>query len=83
MYNIVSTYVNKMKKEDIINFANKNNLVFTNEEIDFVYNFIKENYSHYLKFPNEFDITEYKDKFSKNNYIFISNLINKYKRMII
>lgn len=83
MYNIVSNYVNIMKKEDIINFAKKNNLNVTPSEIDFVYIFIKNNYQTILKNPKNFDITMYKDKFSPENYLFLEKLINKYKRMII
>ncbi len=83
MFNIVSSYVSVMKKEDIIKFANKNNLTTTNEEIDFIYNFIKNNYESILKNPNKFDINNYRDKFSNENFIFLTNLINKYKRMIM
>lgn len=83
MYNIVKSYVSVMKKEDIRKFAIKNNLVATNEEIDFIYDFIKNNYEHVLKNPNSFDINKYKDRFSNENFIFLTTLINKYKRMII
>ena len=41
MYNIVKSYVSVMKKEDIRKFATKNNLIASNEEIDFIYDFIK------------------------------------------
>lgn len=83
MYNIVKNYVTVMKKEDIRHFANKNNLTTTNEEIDFIYDFIKNNYEHILKNPSSFDINNYKDKFSNENFIFLTTLINKYKRMIM
>jgi len=83
MYNIIKNYISILKKEDIIKFANKNNLKVTNDEIDFIYSFIKEKSDYYLKNPNSFDLANYKDKFSKENYIFLNNLINKYKRMII
>lgn len=83
MLNIISNYINVMKKEDIIKFAKKNNLSVSNEEIDFIYSFIKNNSEYYLKNPNSFNLCEYKDKFSNENYIFLNNLIEKYKRMII
>lgn len=83
MLNVVKNYVSIMKKEDIIKFANKNNLKVSEGEIDFIYKFIKENYEYYLKNPNMLDLSKYKDKFSCENYAFLNNLINKYKRMII
>lgn len=83
MLNVVKNYVSVMKKEDIIKFANKNNLKVSEGEIDFIYKFIKENYEYYLKNPNMLDLSKYKDKFSCENYAFLNNLINKYKRMII
>ncbi|MCH5166486.1 MAG: DUF2624 family protein [Erysipelotrichales bacterium] len=82
MNNIITKYVSIMKKEDIINFANKNNLKVTNSEVDFIYTFIKNNFEHYLKNPESFDITQYKNRFSPENYEFLVNLVNKYKRMI-
>lgn len=82
MNNLITSYVNKMKKEDIIKFANKNNLVVSNEEIDFVYSFIKTHHQEVLNNPESFDITLYKNQFSNDNYQFIKNLVDKYKRMI-
>lgn len=83
MYNIVKNYVSVMKKEDIQKFAIKNNLTVTKEEIDFIYDFIKNNYEYVLKNPHNFDINKYQNKFSQENFIFLTNLVNKYKRMII
>lgn len=83
MNNIIESFVNNMKREDIIKFANKNNLSATDAEVDFVYSFIKSNYKDVLKDPNKFDITLYKNNLSNENYLFICNLINKYKKMIL
>lgn len=83
MYNLIEAFVNKMKREDIINFAHKNNLTITDHEIDFVYSFIKSNYQSVLKNPNSFDLALYKNEFSVDNYHFLENLINKYKKMVI
>lgn len=82
MNNLICSYINKMQKEDIIKFAKKNNLVVSDAEIDFVYSFIKNHHQEVLKNPDSFDITLYKNQFSNDNYLFIKNLIDKYKRMI-
>ncbi len=82
MINLISNYIEKLTKEDIINFANKNNLKTTPKEIDFVYTFIKNNYKSVLNNPKSFDIKPYKNNFSEENYNFLSNLINKYQNML-
>lgn len=82
MHNLITSYIKTLKKEDIINFAKKNNLTVTDKEIDFVYSFIKNNHQEVLKNPNSFDITPYKNEFSNDNYNFLKNLIDKYKKMI-
>lgn len=82
MHNLITSYINRLKKEDIMNFANKNNLTVSDDEIDFVYSFIKNNHQEVLKNPESFDIALYKNKFSSDNYNFLKNLIDKYKKMI-
>lgn len=82
MSNIIENFILNLKKEDVIKFANKNNLKVTDHEIDFVYSFIKSNYKQVLKNPNSFDLAIYKNNFSNENYLFLNNLINKYRRFL-
>ena len=79
---LIEAYVNKLTKQDILNFASKNNLNVTNEELDFVYNFIKYNYKTVLNNPNSFNLSNYKNNFSSENYNFINSLISKYIKFI-
>ena len=82
MKNLIETYINKLTKQDILNFASKNNLKVTDEELDFVYNFIKYNYKTVLNNPNSFNLSNYKNNFSSENYNFINSLISKYIKFI-
>ncbi|MBO5475778.1 MAG: DUF2624 family protein [Bacilli bacterium] len=82
MNNIISNYVERLTKEDIIKFANMNNLSVSDSEIDFVYTFIKRNYKNVLNNPNSFNLSLYREKFSEDNYLFLENLIKKYKNFI-
>jgi hypothetical protein len=82
MQDIIENYINKLTKEDIIKYAKSNNLTVSNKEIDFIYTFIKTNYKSILNNPNNFNISNYQDKFSKENYLFINNLINKYRKLL-
>ena len=71
MNNIISNYVERLTKEDIIKFANMNNLSVSDSEIDFVYTFIKRNYKNVLNNPNSLNLSLYRDKFSEDNYLFL------------
>ena len=82
MYNLIEVYINKLTKQDILNFASKKNLKVTDEELDFVYNFIKYNYKTVLNNPNSFNLSNYKNNFSSENYNFINSLISKYIKFI-
>lgn len=68
-----------MNINDINNFALKNNIYLSKEELDFIYKYIKENYLLLIDNPGNFNINDYKDKFSEDNYNKINNLINEYK----
>ena len=67
MENIIKKYVNILKKEDIVNFAKKNNLLLDKEELEIIYNTIK---NRYIDIYNDGlkVINEYKDKLKKNTY---------------
>ena len=69
-----------MSIDDINNFAINNNIYLSHNELKFIYNYINNNYLLLLEKPNEFDISKYKNIFSNDNYIKISNLIEIYKK---
>lgn len=80
MKNIIINYINNMSLNDVNNFAIKNNIYLNNDELDFIYSYIKNNYLKVIDNPYELDISLYKNKFSEENYIKINNLINEYKK---
>ena len=41
---LISEYVNRMQKQDVNNFAIKQGITLDNEELDIIYNNIKNNY---------------------------------------
>ena len=65
MYNIIELYINKLRKEDVSNFAISKSVYLSNEELDFTYDFIKKNWKDIVKNPNLFDIDRYKNKFNE------------------
>ena len=73
--------IKKLTKEDIFNFASKYNIFLSNNELEFVYNFVKTNTS-LLNNPKSFNLNLYKDKFTKNNFDKLTNLYNKYSNYL-
>lgn len=43
-YNIIKTYIDRLSKEDIINYSRKENINLTSHELDIIYKSIKENW---------------------------------------
>ena len=82
MFNIsikeIKEKIKKLTKEDIVNFSFKYNVFLSKNEIDFVYDFIKNKNQEILNNPKSFNLNLYKDKFSQENFIKLTNLYNKY-----
>lgn len=76
--NIIDIYMNNLRKEDVINFATQKNISLSNQELDFTYDFIKQHYKEIIKDKYKYNFDDYQDKFSKENFIKIKNLINEY-----
>ncbi len=82
LINIIESYINNISKNDINTFAIKNNIKLNNNELDFIYNFIKTRYKEVLNNPNSFNLVKYKNNFSNENFIKINAIVNKYKMLL-
>lgn len=82
MLNLIEPYINNITKNDINSFALKNNINLSNNELEFIYNFIKTRYKEVLNNPNNFSLTKYKNNFSNENFVKINGLINRYKMLL-
>ena len=76
--NIIDLYISNMRKEDIINFALKNNITLNTQELDFIYNLIKNHYKELIQKKDTFNLSVYKNHLSEENYPKIESLIRKY-----
>ncbi len=78
MYNIIERYIKNLSKEQVNNFALKNNVNLSGLELDFLYVFIKKNYKEVLANPSILNLDRYKTKFSEENFVKIKKLFNEY-----
>ena len=80
--NIIISYIEKIKKEDIITYLNKENIIYSMEEIDLIYNAIKNDYETILNDNFMNYISNYKFNINSELYYFIIDKYNQYKKFI-
>ena len=78
MFNLIARYMERLKKEDVLNFADKNNVSLSEEELDFTYLFVKKNWDKILRNPNLLNFDRFKDRYSEENFIKIQKLYQMY-----
>lgn len=79
--NLIINYINKITKFDIEKYISKENIEHTKEEIDLIYQSIKNDYNEILNnFQNY--IVKFKDKLNTNLYNKIIEKYNQYKKFI-
>ena len=65
---LIREYVNRLRKEDVNNYALKQNIVLDNSEIDFIYSYIKNNYRKILSRDISLSLDEVKPKLRDSTY---------------
>ena len=78
MNRLIENYINNLTPDKLNELAKSNNIILSNDELDFTYHYIKDNYNDVLS-NRKLDISTYEKKFSHENFIKISNLIMKYQ----
>lgn len=78
MFVLIERYINNMDINDVNNFAINKGIGLSNEELDFTYRFIKQNWKNILSNHGIFDIEKYKSNYSEENFIKIKKLIKEY-----
>ena len=80
MFNLVARYMQNLTKDDVNNFATSKNILLSDEELNFTYDFVKRNWQDILGNPNLLDLDRYKNKFSEENFIKIKRLFIEYSQ---
>ena len=78
---IIYQYINKIKREDIINFSKTRGIELSSDELEIIYYYIKNEYKRFFNNPLEV-LNEISKKVSNNTYNEIVNLYNTYKGFI-
>ena len=79
MFQLIKNYVSTLTKDKLENFAISKGIHLDENELDFVYRFIKRNYEMLYANPN-IDLSKYKQYLSEENYEKIIKLVNEYKK---
>lgn len=74
-------YIKKLTKEDILRYGIKQDIVLTKDELDIIYNYIKNKYQDIFDNPIKV-ISEIKGNVRDNVYNKILELYDKYKNYI-
>ncbi len=65
---LLINYIKRLKKQDIINFANNQNISLTDDEVDVIYDYVKNRYLDFLDGNREELLRELKSKVSCSTY---------------
>lgn len=76
---LISEYVNRMQKQDVNNFALKQGITLDNEELDIIYNYIKNNYKTLIYGNPKVILEEIKYQVKPLTYNKIENLYMQFK----
>ena len=79
---LLKNYISKLTKQDIINYLSKECIPASNEEIDMIYNAIKNDYEEILETNFMNYISNYKLNFNPDLYRTIIEKYNEYKKFI-
>ncbi len=78
MYNLINRVMTRLTPEDVNNFAISKNVFLSQEELDFVYAFVKKNWEQVIKNPKLLHLERYQSHFSPDNYQKIQKLFLEY-----
>ena len=78
MFNIVDKYMQRLSISEVDNFAKSKNVVLSESELQFTYDFVKKNYKELLQNPKLFNIDRYQNKYTPENFSKIKKVFTEY-----
>ena len=80
MTNLIKKYIDKLTIDDIRKYSLKNDISLNQQELNFIYNTIKNDYNKLLSDNYTEILDKLKKNLSKDNYDKIVFLFHKYKK---
>lgn len=68
----------RLTKEEINQFAISKNVIFSPEELDFTYQFVKKNWEQVIKNPQLLHLERYQHHYSPENFVKLQKLFLEY-----
>ena len=78
----IKKYIDKLTKQDIMNYATSKEIYLSKEEIDIIYNTIKTKWIDFINGNQSQILEELKPHISQKTYQEIINIYTKYKNKI-
>lgn len=78
MNNLIRSYIKNLTEDDVRSWSAKKGILLTDEESEYAFKYIKNNYDEVLNNPGSFNIEEHEKKFSKENYQKLKELVKEY-----
>lgn len=77
---LIKNYINKLTIQDINALAIKQDIHLTDQELNYIYNQIKNHYQDFLYGDANYLMNDLKQNISENNYQKIQKLFTHYKK---
>ena len=75
---LIQSYIDKIKLDDIRQFAIRQNVFLEDEELQVIYNYIKNDNERFFKNPDGV-LRELKEKVNGDTFTVINELYNRYR----
>lgn len=75
---LIQSYIDKIKLDDIRQFAIRQNVFLEEDELQVIYNYVKNDNERFFKNPDGV-LMEIKEKVKEDTFTVISELYNRYR----
>ena len=79
MKNIIKNYIENITINDINNYLSNHDILVNDNELSFIYKYIKNNWETIFNNINDFNIDDLQNNFRYEIFIKLKELINSYK----
>lgn len=78
MNNLIRSYIKNLSEDDVRTWSARKGILLTDDEVEYAFKYIKNNYESVLSNPSSFNIDDHEKKFSEENYLKLKELVKEY-----